>query len=116
MFKAGEINVFVRDIGNYASTFMVMYLLGCLLLMVPFMVLGLIIDFVLGFAFNITQIGGETNVLGVPGIGMSLAFIASGPLAVFATLWADPKESNIELDQEVLSRRMGGVNRFSEEP
>jgi len=116
MLKGKEINIFVRDISNYISTFMVMYLLSCLLLMVPFMVLGLGIDFVLGFVFDITQIGGETNVLGAPGIGMSLAFIVSGPLAVLATIWADPKESNIEQDQEVLSSRMGGLNRFSEEP
>ena len=109
------LNIFVRDLANYASTFMVMYLISCLLLMVPFMVLGLVVSLLLGLVFAVEQIGGETNVLGVPGIGMSLAFIAAGPLAVAATVWADPKESNLEHDQELLTRRRSGLDRISEE-
>ena len=97
-----------QDVGNYVSSFLIMYLLSCLVLSMPFMVLGLVAGLVIQLAFGIVTPDVGPNVLGAPGIGMSMAYVAALPLAFIATLWAAPRESNIRRDRAQYQKKMGG--------
>ena len=99
---------FVQDVRSYVLHFMVFYLVSCLILGPLFMVMALIVMTALYFAFGVEVGGGdEGNLLGGVGIGMSIAFVISWPIALAGTIWAAPNDRNLKRDYERFNRRMG---------
>ncbi len=99
---------FIQDVGSYVLHFMVFYLISCVVLAPLFMFMSLAVMTVLYFAFGLAVGGGEDgNLLGGVGIGMSIAFVISWPIALAATIWAAPNDRNLKRDYERFKRRMG---------
>ena len=86
----------MQDVFNYTLHFIIMYLVCCLLLGAVIMTVGLVAWAVLYFGFGIANVGDDINVLGGPGIGLSVAFLGSIPVALLGTFWIAPSEKNLE--------------------
>jgi hypothetical protein len=63
---------------------------------------------IFGFGLGFGLTGAESDTLGPIGIGLSVAFLASLPIAVVGTIWLAPSERNLERDVRQQTRRMGG--------
>ena len=99
---------FMQDVGSYVMHYMVFYLVSCLILAPLFMVISLVVMTVLHYAFGVEVGGGdEGNLLGGVGIGLSLAFVISWPIALAGTIWAAPNDRNLKRDYEKWNRMMG---------
>ena len=98
---------FIQDVGSYVLHFTVFYLISCLVLGPLFVLMAVAVMTVRYFAFGLAAGGGEDgDLLGV-GIGMSIAFVISLPIALAATIWAAPNDRNLKRDYERFKRRMG---------
>ena len=90
------LNRLMQDVFNYTLHFVIVYLVCCMALGALVMTVGLLAWAVLYFGFGIAQAGDDINVLGGPGIGLSIAFLGSIPVALLATLWIAPSEKNLD--------------------
>ena len=90
------LNRLMQDVFNYTLHFVIVYLVCCMVLGALVMSVGLLAWVVLYFGFGISQSGDDINVLGGPGIGLSIAFLGSIPVALLATFWIAPSEKNMD--------------------
>ena len=98
---------FWQDVFNYVGLFFFIYVASSVILGAVAAILGLVLVVILSFGLGIELTRDETDALGPIGIGLSVAFLVSLPVALVGTIWLAPSERNLERDVTMQTRRMG---------
>ena len=89
---------FGRNVANYASVFVMIYIASCFVLGVIGTVVSLVLSIVLTFGFGLDLALDQADALGPMGVALSMAFFVSLPIALVGVIWVSPTEYNIEED------------------
>ena len=89
---------FGRNVVNYASVFVMIYMASCFVLGIIGTVVSLVLSIVLTFGFGLDLALDQADALGPMGVALSVAFFVSLPIALVGAIWISPTEYNIEED------------------
>lgn len=98
---------FIRDAGNYVLHFIFMYVLIATGLAMVLMFLFLAIGLTIQTVFGIKEISTSPIILGGIGVGISVAFIVAGIIAVWGTIKVAPSEKNRDRFFSKTSKTLG---------